>query len=81
MTQAIDDASGLVAGLIGGLLAQNWIWALVCTLFIYAGLRVARKFWHKLRTGPAGMLRAIENATTTVTPRGAQSIGTDGDSC
>lgn len=54
MLQAIAIVSAMVAAVVGGLLAQNWIWAIACAIFVYAGFRVAAMIWvsHKIRTDP-----------------------------
>jgi hypothetical protein len=54
MVQAIAIASAMVAAVVGGLLAQSWIWAIACAIFVYSGFRVAAMFWvsHKIRTDP-----------------------------
>ena len=45
MVQAIAIASAMVAAVIGGVLAQSWIWAIACAVFVYAGFSAAVMFW------------------------------------
>jgi Na+(H+)/acetate symporter ActP len=55
MIQVIAIASAMVAAvIIGGLLAQSWIWAIASAIFVCAGFRMAAMLWvsHTIRTGP-----------------------------
>lgn len=57
MIQAASVVSAILAGIVGGLLAGNWVWAVACAVVVYGLAGAVAMVWmaRRLRSRRGGI--------------------------